>query len=71
MDIAREASIDSSKEQRQLHDDCRESCPFSSGRASLIAGSVGPYGACLHDGSEYTGSYVDALSVEQLKEWHR
>ena len=25
---------------------------------SLVGGSVGPYGACLHDGSEYTGAYL-------------
>ena len=26
----------------------------------LVAGSLGPYGACLHDGSEYTVSLVAA-----------
>ena len=30
----------------------------------LVAGSVGPYGACLHDGSEYTGDYVDHMTKE-------
>ena len=25
---------------------------------SLVGGSVSPYGACLHDGSEYTGAYL-------------
>lgn len=30
----------------------------------LVAGSIGPYGAHLHDGSEYTGSYIDRVSVE-------
>ena len=30
----------------------------------MIAGSVGPYGAFLHDGSEYDGSYVDTMSKE-------
>jgi homocysteine S-methyltransferase len=34
-----------------------------------IAGSVGPYGAALADGSEYRGDYD--LSVRQLREWHR
>ena len=24
----------------------------------LVAGSIGPYGACLGDGSEYTGAYL-------------
>ena len=30
----------------------------------LVAGSVGPLGACLHDGSEYSGNYVDNMSIE-------
>lgn len=37
----------------------------------LIAGSVGPYGACLHDGSEYTGKYCLTVSQEILMNWHR
>ncbi|XP_053563773.1 uncharacterized protein LOC128654113 [Bombina bombina] len=37
----------------------------------IIAGSIGPYGAFLHDGSEYTGSYVSNMSTEELKDWHR
>ncbi|SNS51313.1 homocysteine S-methyltransferase [Geodermatophilus pulveris] len=36
-----------------------------------IAGSVGPYGAALADGSEYTGDYADAVGVAGLREWHR
>lgn len=39
--------------------------------APLIAGSIGPYGACQHDGSEYHGNYVDHMTQEQLAEWHR
>ncbi|XP_023334832.1 homocysteine S-methyltransferase 3-like [Eurytemora carolleeae] len=39
-------------------------------RAILIGGSVGPYGACQSDGSEYTGAYLDALSREELVKWH-
>ncbi|KRE71761.1 homocysteine S-methyltransferase [Arthrobacter sp. Soil762] len=35
----------------------------------LIAGSVGPYGAYLADGSEYRGDYV--LDAEAFKEFHR
>ncbi len=35
----------------------------------LVAASVGPYGAFLHDGSEYGGDY--GLTVEQLIAWHR
>ncbi|CAG5055730.1 unnamed protein product [Parnassius apollo] len=37
----------------------------------LIAGSVGPYGAYLHDGSEYLGNYADKISSETMKEWHK
>lgn len=37
----------------------------------LVAGSVGPYGACQHDGSEYTGAHLSDMTEEQLMEWHR
>jgi homocysteine S-methyltransferase len=37
--------------------------------AAIVAASVGPYGATLADGSEYTGRY--GLSVAQLREFHR
>jgi S-methylmethionine-dependent homocysteine/selenocysteine methylase len=37
----------------------------------LLVGSVGPYGAALHDGSEYTGCYAEWMSEEQLMAWHR
>ena len=42
---------------------------FDDGRARWVAGSVGPYGAALADGSEYRGDY--ALSVAELRAWHR
>lgn len=35
----------------------------------LVAASIGPYGAYLHDGSEYLGHY--GLSCNQLKDFHR
>lgn len=38
------------------------------GQAPLIAASIGPYGAMLHDGSEYTGDYGVADNV--LREFH-
>lgn len=37
----------------------------------LIAGSCGPYGASLHDGSEYTGEYAKSVTKDMLKNWHR
>ena len=36
-----------------------------------VAGSVGPYGAMLADGSEYTGGYVDRMGVGDLRAFHR
>ena len=35
----------------------------------LVAASVGPYGAAMHDGSEYTGLY--AIDAASLAEFHR
>jgi homocysteine S-methyltransferase len=40
-------------------------------RSSWIAGSVGPYGALLADGSEYTGDYGPDVDVRRLREFHR
>lgn len=37
----------------------------------LIFASIGPYGAHLHDGSEYTGSYVESVTVEKIVQWHK
>ncbi len=36
-----------------------------------VAGSVGPYGAALADGSEYTGAHVDDVGVAGLRAFHR
>ncbi|XP_044750453.1 homocysteine S-methyltransferase 1-like isoform X2 [Coccinella septempunctata] len=43
---------------------------FNTSKKPLIVGSVGPYGASLHDGSEYTGSYAANTPVETMKQWH-
>ena len=40
------------------------------GGAGWVAGSVGPYGAMLADGSEYRGDYVDHLGVAELRAFH-
>lgn len=42
---------------------------YADGSARWVAGSVGPYGASLADGSEYRGDY--GLTVDQLRAWHR
>lgn len=34
-------------------------------------GSVGPYGASLLDGSEYTGNYIDNINLKVLYDWHK
>lgn len=36
-----------------------------------MVGSLGAYGAHLHDGSEYTGSYIQTTSIETMNEYHR
>ena len=49
--------------------DARESLGHREpGRRMLIAGSVGPYGAFLADGSEYRGDYQ--VSQQALEEFH-
>jgi len=42
--------------------------PQENRREPLVAGSVGPYGAFLHDGSEYTGAYEDKMTLEVMKD---
>ena len=39
------------------------------GSGTLVAASVGPYGAVLHDGSEYRGRY--GRTLRQLADFHR
>jgi len=36
-----------------------------------VLASVGPYGASLGDGSEYTGDYGPDYGVDALRKWHR
>lgn len=37
----------------------------------FVAGSIGAYGACQSDRSEYNGKYVDNMSLKDLVDWHR
>lgn len=62
-------AVDLAKRARETYnDECRlTNKPV---RNIQIAGSIGPYGAYLHDGSEYNGSYADKVSTEKMKEWH-
>ncbi|CAA3006127.1 homocysteine S-methyltransferase 1 [Olea europaea subsp. europaea] len=38
---------------------------------SLVAASIGSYGAYLADGSEYSGNYGPNVTIEKLKDFHR
>ncbi|KAF2151330.1 homocysteine S-methyltransferase [Myriangium duriaei CBS 260.36] len=40
------------------------------GRKMFVAGSVGPYGAYLANGAEYTGDY-GSITMRELKDFHR
>lgn len=53
---------------RRTVDVARIACE-SEGRQAIVAASVGPYGATLADGSEYTGAY--ALDARDLERFHR
>lgn len=47
----------------------REAAAFYPDRRVLIAASLGPYGAALHNGAEYHGNYT--CTFEDLVEFHR
>ncbi|GAB0095499.1 hypothetical protein DMENIID0001_108910 [Sergentomyia squamirostris] len=36
-----------------------------------VFGSIGPYGAYLADGSEYSGNYIKTISHDVIREWHK
>jgi homocysteine S-methyltransferase len=54
-------SVTLGREARDLHAE-------RTGRRGLVAASVGPYGAALADGSEYTGRY--GVEPAQLRDFH-
>jgi homocysteine S-methyltransferase len=66
-----EAVIRSSVEiSRQARDRFWSDPSVHAGRFKpMVAASIGPYGAYLHDGSEYLGHY--GLTRDQLKDFHR
>jgi homocysteine S-methyltransferase len=43
----------------------------SSSGSAWVAGSVGPFGAMLADGSEYTGDYGSDVDLQRLRDFHR
>eukprot|EP00466_Bigelowiella_natans_P006655 jgi/Bigna1/84289/fgenesh1_pg.128_\ len=64
LETTRQKEEEDNIQQQQRQDE-------SDHRQIWVAGSVGPYGACLHDGSEYTGSYIDSVSEDDLAKWHK
>jgi homocysteine S-methyltransferase len=51
----------------QARDEFIKDNPYAA-RSVFVAASVGPYGATLHDGSEYTGNY--GISTQALGRFH-
>jgi len=51
---------------RQARDEFMRDNPGA--ETPLIAASIGPFGAVLHDGSEYTGDYD--ISADELRQFH-
>lgn len=54
-------------DETKLDSSCSEGLAekCSSGpRWPYVAGSLGPYGAFLHNGSDYTGDYAEKMSVQ-------
>ncbi|MHA7289160.1 homocysteine S-methyltransferase [Arthrobacter sp. MDT3-24] len=69
--LSEDAALDLVRLSVRLADDARRGHLARHPQAGslLIAGSVGPYGAYLADGSEYRGDYV--LDTEAFKDFHR
>ncbi|KAG5882120.1 hypothetical protein JTB14_016883 [Gonioctena quinquepunctata] len=68
--ISKEESIQLIGKAVELAKVAISNCEKRGFKKPLIAGSVGPYGAYLHDGSEYNGHYTDIVTEEELREYH-
>ncbi|KAJ6796439.1 homocysteine S-methyltransferase 2-like [Iris pallida] len=72
-------SVEIACEARDIFQKQYAKVPYSGGenkgtsnrRPILVAASVGSYGAYLADGSEYSGDYGKAITLEILKDFHR
>jgi len=74
--LDREQSIDLIKSTVKLAHVARDKFMGAAQKATddngpWIFASIGPYGAHLHDGSEYTGSYESRISRADMKKWHK
>jgi len=67
--LQRSVALAQSARARCEADDRKNSnAAVANGRKRYVAASVGPYGATLHDGSEYHGNY--GLSIGELRVFH-
>lgn len=67
--LQRSVALAQSARARCEADDRKNSnATVANGRKRYVAASVGPYGATLHDGSEYHGNY--GLSIRELRVFH-
>jgi homocysteine S-methyltransferase len=58
----------------QARDEIQDDTPDRPGRVGRpvwVAGSIGPYGAMLANGSEYTGDYGPDVDLRRLRAFHR
>jgi homocysteine S-methyltransferase len=69
--VSRQGFIEAGLTAQQADDSLVRSVELArqASETAKVAGSVGPYGAILHDGSEYRGNY--GLTREQLADFHR
>jgi S-methylmethionine-dependent homocysteine/selenocysteine methylase len=63
-----EAGLTAADADRALRASIEVARKAVAGTDTLVAASVGPYGAILHDGSEYKGNY--GKSLEELRAFH-
>jgi homocysteine S-methyltransferase len=66
--LQRSVALAQSARARCEADERKNSNAVANGRKRYVAASVGPYGATLHDGSEYHGNY--GLSIGEMREFH-
>ncbi|KAK7062931.1 hypothetical protein SK128_001602 [Halocaridina rubra] len=72
MGVEEEAAIEFMKQSVHLANEAvEEYYKKYRGVKPLVAGSIGPYGACQADGSEYDGKYASHMTTEELMEWHK
>src|SRR5277367_4993239 len=66
--LSPEDAATSLRESVRIAEDVRADFYRTSSRTVLIAASLGPYGAALHNGAEYHGNYD--ISFDQLVSFH-